>query len=332
MKVIWRSTDQWRSFQGQWSFQGKRVTSDQWRSFHGQGSLQWSLQRSRVISRSKVTLDQWRSFVKVKGHFKVKWFQGQRVTSDQWRSRVISRSKDHFRSMKVIWRSLVIFKVKGSLQINEDHLKVNRSMKGIWRSRVISRSKGHFRSMKVISRSRVIAMATSKVKGHFRVKGSLQINEGHLNVKGTQFHVVDRRAAVNSFFFWQRCVWHQHQQQLQQLKRPLCSVRDAEHWIRLACTECYKLMNPPPTKEYNVAWSRIFNSIATSEQQPDMHHLTFHVTNSIWGERGFIPVPWLIHMSLQLCAIEKKQCTQVVQMLYGQSHWGTVLLLAPKVV
>ena len=43
-------------------------------------------------------------------------------------------------------------------------------------------------------------MATSKVKGHFRVKGSLQINEGHLNVKGTQFHVVDRRAAVNSFF------------------------------------------------------------------------------------------------------------------------------------
>ena len=204
------------------------------------------------------------------------------------------------------------FEGQGWFQWSKGHFRSRRSFEGQWSfqgQRVNSDQWRSFQCQRVNSdqwrsfQGQQVNEGHLKVKGHFKIKVLLQINEGHLNVKGTQFHVVDRRAAV---FFWQRCVWHQHQQQLQQLKRPLCSVRDAEHWIRLACTECYKLMNPPPTKEYNVAWSRIFNSIATSEQQPDMHHLTFHVTNSIWGERGFIPVPWLIHMSLQLCAIEKK--------------------------
>jgi hypothetical protein len=80
------------------------------------------------------------------------------------------------------------FKIKGSLQIDDGHLKVNRSMTVISRpmviAMVISRSKGHFKSMKVVWRSMVIAMVTSKVKGHFKVKGSLQINEGQLKVKG----------------------------------------------------------------------------------------------------------------------------------------------------
>ncbi len=91
-----------------------------------------------------VTSDQWKS--SFEGHFNV------------WRSMVISRSKGHFISMKVVWRSIV----KWSLQI----MKVNQ-----WRSFVGQWSNGHFRSMKVIWRS----FQCLKVNGHLKVKGSLQV-------------------------------------------------------------------------------------------------------------------------------------------------------------
>ena len=150
----------------------------------------------KVISRSRIN----EGHVKGKGHFKVKWFQGQRVTSDPWRSMVISWSKGHFGSMKVISSSMVISKVR-SFQRSKGHGQGSfegqmvtsdqrrsfegqwsfqgqrvasdqwRSFQGQWslqwspqRSRVISRSKGHFRSAKVIWRSMVI----SRSKGQFR--------------------------------------------------------------------------------------------------------------------------------------------------------------------
>ncbi len=124
MKVMWRSADQWRSFQGQWSFQCKGVTSYQERSFQGQWSLQLSRQRSRSFQGQRVASEHWR-FVQCQ------WsFQCQRVTLNQRRSRsmVISRPKGHFM-------------VKGSHQINEDQgshkgRRVNsykrRSCQGQW--------------------------------------------------------------------------------------------------------------------------------------------------------------------------------------------------------